>query len=102
MAFETFKILNDMSSPALSDLINLRENSTYNFRYYNILQVPQWNSFPDEFRKVNNFEQFKALTVNWNVGRGTANAIYVGSCSADLFAAMFVLCILICLFYCLY
>ena len=74
------KILNIMSPPVLSDLINLRENSTYNFRYDNILQVlvPQvrtskfgeksfryakavlWISFPDESRKVNNVGQFKA------------------------------------------
>ena len=33
---------------------------------------------------------------------GTANAIYAGSCSVDLFAAMSKLCFLICLFYCLY
>ena len=84
MAIETFKTLNNMSSSVLSDLINLRENSTYNFRYNNILQVPQsrtsnfckksfryatavlWNSFPDEFRRVNNFGQFKSLIANWN------------------------------------
>ena len=84
MTIETFKILNDMSPPVLSDLINLSENSTYNFRYKNILQVPQvrtsnfskkslryaaavlWNSFPDEFRRANNFGQFKSLNANWN------------------------------------
>ena len=82
MAIETFKILNNMSPSVLSDLIYLRENSTYNFRYNNILQVPQvrtsnfgkksfryaaavlWNSFPDEFRRANNFGQFKSLLVN--------------------------------------
>ena len=31
MTIETFKILNNMSPHVLSDLINLRENSTYNF-----------------------------------------------------------------------
>ena len=84
VAIETFKILNHMSPPVLSDLINLRENSTYNFRYNNILQVPQvrtshfgkksfryaaavlWDSFPDEFRRVNNFGQLKSLIANWN------------------------------------
>ena len=42
MAIETFKIINNMSSPVLSDLINHRENSTYNFRYNNILLVPHY------------------------------------------------------------
>ena len=41
MEIEIFKFLNNMSSPVLSDLINLRENSTCNFRYNNILPVPQ-------------------------------------------------------------
>ena len=41
MAIETFNILNNMSTPVDTDLINLRENSTYNFRYNNILQVSQ-------------------------------------------------------------
>ena len=36
MAIEAFKILNKMSPPVLSDLINLRDNSTYNFRYITI------------------------------------------------------------------
>ena len=39
MTNETFKILNNMSPPVLSDLISLRQNSTYNFRYNNILQI---------------------------------------------------------------
>ena len=33
MAIETFKILNNMSPLVLSDLINLRENPKYTFRY---------------------------------------------------------------------
>ena len=82
MALETFKILNNMSPPVLSNLVRLRENTVYNFRYNNILQEPRvstskfgkksfsyaaavlWNSFPDEFRKVSNFIQFKALILN--------------------------------------
>ena len=39
-AIENFKILNNMSPPVYSNLVRLRENSTYNFRYTNILQVP--------------------------------------------------------------
>ena len=41
MALETFKILNYMSPPVLSNLVRLRENTVYNFRYNNILQVPR-------------------------------------------------------------
>ena len=95
MAVETFRIVNNMSPRVLSDLVRIRDFSTYNFRYQNILQVPQvrttkydkksfrfaaavpWNSFPDNFRQVSSFNQFKALISNW-----TANVIYVGSCSA--------------------
>ena len=38
MAVETFRIVNNMSPRVLSDL---RDFSTYNFRYQNVLQVPQ-------------------------------------------------------------
>ena len=41
MAVETFRILNDLSPPVLSDLVRIRDCSTYNFRYQNVLQVPQ-------------------------------------------------------------
>ena len=41
MALETFKILNNMSPPVLSNLVRLRENTVYNIRYNNILQVPR-------------------------------------------------------------
>ena len=82
MAVETFRILNDMSPPVLSDLVRIWDCSSYNFRYQNVLQVPQvrttkygkksfrfaaavlWNSFPDNFRQVSN--QFKALISNWS------------------------------------
>ena len=37
MAIETFKILNKMSHPVLSDLVKLRDCTSYNFRYNNIL-----------------------------------------------------------------
>ena len=77
MAVETFRILNDMSPSVLSDLIRIRNCTSYNFRYQNILQVPQvrttkygkksfrfaaavlWNSLPDDFRQVRSFNQFK-------------------------------------------
>ena len=43
MAIETFKILNNMSPPVLSDLVKLRDctSHTVYFRYNNNLQVPQ-------------------------------------------------------------
>ena len=68
MAVETFKIINGIAPPVLDDLLNKRAN-IYNFRYSNILQIPQvkttkfgknsfsytapvlWNSLPYQFRK---------------------------------------------------
>ena len=73
-----------MSPPVLSDLVRIRDCSSYNFRYQNVLQVPQvrttkygkksfrfaaavlWNSFPDNFRQVSSFNQFKTLISNWS------------------------------------
>ena len=40
MAEETFRILNDMSPPVLSGLVRIKDGSTYNFKYQNVLQVP--------------------------------------------------------------
>ena len=40
MAKETFKILNELAPPVLSDLL-VKKETRYNFRYLNILQVPQ-------------------------------------------------------------
>ena len=82
MAIETFKILNKMSPPVLSDLVILPDCNSYNFRYNNILQVPQVHTtkygknsfkyaaavFPDDFRKVSYFNQFKSLISKWNGG----------------------------------
>ena len=41
MSIETFKILNEMAPPVLSNLARLKDNSRCNFEYNNILQVPQ-------------------------------------------------------------
>ena len=69
LAVETFKILNKLAPPVLTDLLVKRESS-YNFRYTNILQVPHvkttkfgknsfryaapvlWNSLPENFRNT--------------------------------------------------
>lgn len=85
VAIETFKILNNLSPPVLQDLLKLQERK-YNFRYSNILHVPQvnstgygknsfrmaaptlWNSLPDDFRKTTNFNHFKRLLSSWNGG----------------------------------
>ena len=83
MAIETFKILNALAPPLLSDFLIKRENK-YNFRYSNILQIPQvrtstqgkksfryaapvlWNSLPDDFRTTVDFNRFKSLISHWN------------------------------------
>ena len=83
MAIETIKILNGLSPPVLSDLLFKRENK-YNFRYSNILQIPQvrtsvkgkksfryaapvlWNSIPDEFKSTIDFNRFKSFIPHWN------------------------------------
>ena len=84
MAVETFRTLKDMTASMLYDLVRVRDCSTYNFRYQDSLQVPQvyttengkksfrfgtavlWNSFPDNFKIENSFNQFKIAFSNWN------------------------------------
>ena len=78
MAIETYKIFSKQSPTVLNDLIRIKD-SKYNFRYSNLLQVPQvrttrygknsfryaapvlWNSLPDELRVCINFNQFKKM-----------------------------------------
>ena len=60
MAIETFNILNNMS-PVLSDLINLRENSTCNFRCNNILQIPQVRTSKFDKKSL----RYAAAVINW-------------------------------------
>ena len=40
MALETFKILNGLAPPVLSNLVQ-KQDHKYNFRYSNLLQIPQ-------------------------------------------------------------
>ena len=67
MAIECFKIIHDLSPPCLSDLVSYK-NSSYNFRYSNLLEIPHvrtttygkksfqyaapilWNQLPENFR----------------------------------------------------
>ena len=108
MALETFKILNNMSPPVLSNLIRWRENIVYKFRYNNILQVPRvstskfdkksfsyaaavlWNIFPNEFRKVSNSINSRLWFKTGMVK--TVSVICVDSCSMGLSAALLVTC----------
>ena len=83
MAMETFRILNELAPPVLSDILVKKETS-YNFRYSDILQVPQvkstrqgknsfryaapvlWNSLPCNFRTTTDFSEFKTLISRWS------------------------------------
>ena len=83
IANETFKILNNMSPVYLQDLVSYK-NSTYSFRYDNLVEVPRvrttkygkstfrfeaagvWNSLPNEIRKVENFREFRRLVDTWS------------------------------------
>ena len=85
MAIEAFKIVHGIAPPCLYDCLTLKENRN-NFKYANILQVPQvrtttfykksfkyasavlWSNFPEEFRKTNSFNHFKSLVAHWNGG----------------------------------
>ena len=63
MAIKTFKILNNMSPQVLSNLVWLRENSTHNLQYINILQIPQiYTTKFGNFRKSFRY----AAAVPWN------------------------------------
>jgi hypothetical protein len=43
MALETFKILNGLAPTVLSNLVQ-KQDHKYNFRYTNLLQIPQVKS----------------------------------------------------------
>ena len=82
MAIECFKIIHDLSPPCLSDLVSYK-NSSYNFRYSNLLEIPHvrtttygkksfkyaapilWNQLPENFRSQTNFLHFRNLISNW-------------------------------------
>jgi hypothetical protein len=73
MAIECFKIVHDLSPNCLSDLVTFK-NSSYSFRYSNILDVPRvkyasavlWNEVPESLRIESNFTHFKSLISIWN------------------------------------
>ena len=85
MASEVFKILHKEFPVYLHDLICFKNNH-YSFRYTRMAEIPQvrttrfgsssfcssaaklWNSLPQHFREVLNFNHFKSLINAWNGG----------------------------------
>ena len=84
MAIETFKIIIKKSPTYLHDLINIKQNRNYSFRYTNTAEVPQvrttkyglnsfrsgaarlWNSMPQHYRDEGNYNQFRSLVASWD------------------------------------
>ena len=69
ITIETFKSLNNMPPTDLSDLINLRENSTHNFRYNNILLVPQVRTSKFDKKSLGMLQQFYGTASLMNLER---------------------------------
>ena len=84
MALETFKIINNIATVCLQNLVNVKK-SKYSFRYVNILEISQvkstryvkkksfklaaatlWNSLPNHFRTEHSVSHFKSLVQSWN------------------------------------
>ena len=77
--------------PCLNDLVVLK-NSKYSLRYSNIAEIPRvkttiygknsfkytaavsWNDLPVDFRKIDNFNQFKNILLSWNGNECKCNA----------------------------
>ena len=55
MTVGTFRILNDMSPPVLSDLVRIRDCSSYIFRYQNVLQIRKFTQ-QNTVRKVSDLQ----------------------------------------------
>ena len=55
MTVDTFRILNDMSPPVLSDQVRIRDCSSYNLRYQNVLQVRKFAQ-QNTVRKVSDLQ----------------------------------------------
>ena len=83
IAFEVYKIVNDIAPDYIKDLINIKR-SNYNFRRENQASLPAvrstryglrsfryeaariWNSLPNDLRLAESFPQFKRLLHAWN------------------------------------
>ena len=84
LAIETFKIVYGLSPSYLRDFVCLKESS-YNFRYTNLLELPRpkstrfgrnsfrfqaaklWNSLPEQARKITDFDSFRTFIKGWGV-----------------------------------
>ena len=83
LAIETFKVVYGLSPTYLQEFLCFKDSS-YNFRYSNLLEIPRtkstrygtnsfrfqaaklWNSLPEEARKITSFNNFKNFIKTWN------------------------------------
>ena len=83
IALEAFKILNNLSSVYLNDLLTFK-NLSYSFRYTKTVEIPQvrtnrygtrsfrstatkmWNNLPQHFREITSYNVFKNLVNSWS------------------------------------
>ena len=83
LALQTFKIVCGDSPPFLQDFI-VKKDTSYNFRYTNLLELPRpkstrfginsfhyqaaklWNALPDDARKIKDFDSFSAFIKGWD------------------------------------
>ena len=83
IAIETFKCIHSLSPDFLNNLVTIKNNNSYNFRYTNILDTPRvrterygknsfrfeavrvWNSLPNEMRTVQEYKDFVGLVRTW-------------------------------------
>ena len=83
IAFEAFKILNNLSPVYLNDLLTFK-NLSYSFRYTQTVEIPQvrtsrygtrsfhstsakmWNNLPQHFRDITSYNVFKNQVNSWN------------------------------------
>ena len=84
LALEIFKITYGLSPQYLKEFLCFKDESSYNFRYTNLLDIPRtkstrygtnsfryqaaklWNFLPEEARKITSFNQFKSFIKTWN------------------------------------
>ena len=82
LALQTFKIVYGDSPPVLQDCI-VKKDTSYNFRYTNLLELPRpkstrfrinsfryhapklWNALPDDARKITDFDSFRSFIKGW-------------------------------------
>ena len=95
IAFESFKILNNLSPAYLNDLLTFK-NHSYNFRYQKTVEVPQvgtvkhssrsfrsmaakiWNSLPQHLSDISSFGVIKNQINAWSGGSCSCSFCSVG------------------------